>query len=70
MNIIAERNESIDDILNTTEFPCEKRRAIRIDWHAEAMKALRLWIDLKGFGMTGAFLINAEMEERIYRMKL
>lgn len=40
MNIIAERNESIDDILNTTEFPCEKRRAIRIDWHAKAMKAL------------------------------
>lgn len=29
-----------DDILNTTEFPCEKRRAIRIDWHAKAMKAL------------------------------
>lgn len=70
MNIIAEWNESIDDILNTTDFPCEKRRAIRIDWHAKAMKALGLWTDLKGFGMTGAFLINAEMEERIYRMKL
>lgn len=29
-----------DDILNTTDFPYEKRKAIRLDWHAKAMKAL------------------------------